>query len=297
MRFARVALLSVSACSFTHGMLPGDAGPDDGGGDVLDSSFGAWSPPIELTKLTSDDEDDPSLTNDLLEIYFGSRRTTGGLGGEDIWFAKRNAPSDDWGQPMPAVGLNTSFAETTGKITGDGLSIFFTSNRDGSYDIYFSQRLNRDAAWSDPMRVVELSTGDGDYAAFAQSNLLRVIECIGPSPAGEALYISERASTSALWALPTVVDELDEAGVSECDPIEPHPRALYYASNRLTAKYDIYRAQHNTVADPYGFRTPVDAVNIPEFNDRDPWVSPDERTMVFSSDRTGGTNRLYQTTR
>ena len=55
-------------------------------GDMMTDPVG-WSAPVEITELTSGmGDDDPSLTNDLLEIYWGSRRT-GGMGSEDIWVA------------------------------------------------------------------------------------------------------------------------------------------------------------------------------------------------------------------
>lgn len=68
----------VSACSYEHGVVP--TGMDSGGSadappDMPMSQGGtAWSTPVEITELTGFSEDDPSLTADLLEIYFGSRR-------------------------------------------------------------------------------------------------------------------------------------------------------------------------------------------------------------------------------
>ena len=74
--------------------------------------------PVEITELTSGlGEDDPSLTADLLEIYFGSRRT-GGQGFEDIWRATRSSKDAAWGTPENVTALNSSSAETTATFRG-----------------------------------------------------------------------------------------------------------------------------------------------------------------------------------
>jgi len=283
--------------------MSGDGSMQGNDGSTIDVPPMVWNTPVDMGLSTGYGDDDPSLTDDLLEIYWGSRRP-GGQGLEDIWFATRTSSTGTWSAPAPAVALDSAATETTGKITGDGLSIFFTSTRGpgGDPDIYFSRRDNRSAAWDPPVKVNELSVmNNGDYGPYAQSNLLHVIWCAGASVPYEALWISNRGVTSDPWGTPAKVSELDEANTSECDPMEPHPRAMYYASNRLStlvpARYDIYRVSRATVTDAYGSRTAVDGVNTVDYNDRDPWVSADERTMIFSSDRDGGIDKLYMTTR
>jgi hypothetical protein len=299
-----VVVVGLAACEFQHGALsPRDDAPFTGSEAIIpDSQLGAWGTPVDIGISSGVGDDDPSLTDDLLEIYFGSRRDplSANNKDEDIYFATRATISSPWSEPMPVDILNTSSYETTMKITGDGLTLFFTSNRNGNYDVYMATRANRSAAWEIPGFVDELSSSGGDYATFAQSNLRHVIQCVGPTGvATEALYTSDRASTSDPWPEPTRLSEIDDPGISECDPNEPHPRALYYSTQYLTGgtSYDIYRVSRATVTDPYGSRTKVEGVNVASFNDRDPWVSADERTMFFSSDRVGGTDRIYMTTR
>src|SRR4051812_28768819 len=96
-------LLLTTACSFTPGTVTSDGHADtstegDGGPAT------GWSTPVQITELADPDgADDPSLTGDLLEIYFGSDRagsmTTGAAPLEDIWVAKRASPTDPWGAP------------------------------------------------------------------------------------------------------------------------------------------------------------------------------------------------------
>lgn len=289
-------VLAATGCSFEHGAVVGttDAALEDAMVDASVVTPTAWSAPVEITELSSGDgDDDPSLTNDLLEIYWGSHRA-GGLGGEDIWMSSRASPSDPWDTPVNVVELSSSFAETTMKVTGDGLAMYFTSTRGGGPDLYFSWRTSRGGPWATPV-LSSLSTVNGDYGAFVQPDLRHVVLCSGDVVANEALYTADRSNPNASWPLLARLDELDEANVSECDPMEPTARAIYYASNR-DGTYDIYTAQRNSAADPYGPRTAFDATNMAGVNDRDPWVSPDEKLMVFASDRSG-VDRLYVTTK
>jgi hypothetical protein len=302
MKLAGVVVAMVgSACSFTPGVLSsGDASPGDGRADG-DETLG-WTAPTQIAELADPDgADDPSLTADLLEIYFGSHRT-GSMGGieEDIWMAKRASPTLPFGAPTNVADLNTINVETTPKVTPDGLKIFFASNRGGgATDIWVSTRGSRSVAWGPPGKIAEISTINPDYGAAGTDTLLHLVYCSGASPAQEQLFVSNRANTLALWGSPVAIAELDVASVSECDPHEPNAFAIYYATPYLTGDgtYDIYRAARPTEGDAYGSRTAVSAINLPAFNDRDPWVSADEQTMVFSSDRGGVTYQLYQSTR
>ncbi len=298
MRLGWWLLAVVPACSFQPGAFMTYDGQT---GDVVvpmdsDVTVG-WSTPAKIVELEdAAGNDDPSLTDDLLQIYFGTYRSDLD---EDIWYATRNSVDEPFGTPQPAYDLNTTFAETTAKITGNGKAIYFASNRLGSnVDIYVSTRAEVDQPWSQPMRVDELSSAGGDYAPFAQSDQLRIVMCSGPSPTQEAMYVATRSSTGVQWSTPNRIVELDEPNVSDCDPNEPRSNVLYYATSHLNndGTFDIYRASRTSSTAPYGNRT-AHSINLPGFNDRDPWLSADERTMVFASDRDGINTQIYMTTR
>jgi WD40-like Beta Propeller Repeat len=292
-------LVLVSACSFTPGALTSGVTDSPTIEDDANPTVGWTTPTLIAGVSNASGNDDPSLTNDLLELYFGSTRD-GGLGGEDIWVAKRASVDLPFGTPEPVTELNSQYAETTMKVTGLGKSIYFASTRGGTgMDIYVSTRAERDQAWSTPAKVNELSTAVPDWAPFAQSDQLRIVICSGSTEAQEALFASTRTSTSEPWGALMRIDELDEPAESECDPNEPRSGALYYSTDHLSTDgtFDIYRASRISSGSPFGNRTAVSAINVQEINDRDPWVSPDERTMVFASDRDGVNIQLYITTR
>lgn len=290
-------MMGVGACSFTPGTLPSDA---------LDtSSFDAdittgWSTPMKILELEHPlGCDDPSMTDDLLQIFFGSSRS-GGMGQEDIWFAKRGSVNESFGPPEPATELNTMLNETTMKISGNGKVIYFASNRGGTgHDIYFSTRAELDLPWNTPTLVPELSTSNGDWAPFVQSDQLRVVLCSGATVAGEALFVATRPTTGTPWSPLMRIEELDEPARSECDPNEPRSNVLYYSTDFRNddGTFDIYRASRSSSTTTYSNRESITSVNLPGVNDRDPWVSPDERTMVFASDRDLVNTQIYMTTR
>lgn len=288
----------LSACSFEHGVASSDASVQVTADAPIDGLLIApWSPPVDMGLSSGDGDDDPSLTDDLLEIYWGSKRS-GGMGSEDVWTANRVSVTAPWSEPKPVTQLNTSSSETTMKVTGDGLTMMFASNRFSAYDwdLFVSTRATRDANWGVPVLVTEISTTGGDYSPHARTDLKHVVWCSGPQVADEALFVAERTMTTSTWGNPKRLTEIDEPGISECDPMEPNATAIYYSSAR-DGKYNVYRASRADAADAYGDRTPISIANEDGSNDRDPWVSPDERVLVFSSDRGDGKDRLYMSTR
>lgn len=294
------ALSALAACSFDHGLPVATTGDD--AAPIVDTPFdvplGTWSTPVELTELNSGfGDDDPSLTADLLEIYWGTRRTAGV--GEDIWTARRASLTSPW-TTLQAVGsLNTADTETTMKVTSDGMAIFFTRDVAGDPDIYAAARsAPSSTTWQSVARVDALSSASADYSPAVRGDLLRVLFCRGATIGDEALFVATRAAMLDPWSAPAVISELNEVAVSDCDPMEPRDNVMYFASTRGSGgRYHIYRTERATNTGAWGPAVAVPEVNLPDFNDRDPWVSADERYMVFSSDRTGGISRLFVTTR
>jgi hypothetical protein len=105
---------------------------------------------------------------------------------------------------------------------------------------------------------------------------------------GLDIYISTRASRTTAWGTPSLVAELSSA-VADGAPNQTAPLVIMTDSDRMAPPLlDIYVA---TRASPTAaFDTPVAVAET------DPWISPDGRTLYFTSNR-DGTLRLWQTTR
>jgi hypothetical protein len=304
MRASWIVLVAIGGCSFKAGVASdsidaasgSDAKVVDGATTDAQEVLGAWSSPVEISALNSGTgEDDPSLTSDQLEIYFGSMRLPGP--DEDIFVAKRASKTDTWGTPVLAPNLSTTATETTTKVAAGGLVIYFSSNRSdpADFQLYAASRTTRSQDFNG---VTMLSFSDpslNEWGAYARPDLLRLVFCAGHTIPEEAIYVSERTSTTVAWSTPKRITELDDPIHSECDPMEPNPTTIYYSSDATgdTAIYVAHRASP-TVA--YSAPMRIAELDVASVQDRDPWVSADERTMIFSSNRSG-VDRLYITTR
>ncbi len=257
-----------------------------------------FSAPAVLTAVgTGSVDDDPSLTGDLLELYFNSNRP-GGLGGDDIWRITRATIADPWTVPVNVTELNSPALDTTPEVSLDGLTIFIGSDRPGSQgpDIYLSTRPDRGALWSTPARIPGLSSPAIDVAASTTPDLLDVV--LESTRGGDAdLFVSTRPNTGAPWGMPMPVPELNTPGI-ERNPSRAGPmgNTLVFDSNRPGGVGD--RDLYLTVHPPMGGWLPpllLDELCSP-LEDTDPWMSPDFRYVIFTSMR-DGSSRIYEASR
>jgi hypothetical protein len=85
-----------------------------------------------------------SIRRDGLEIIFGSFNRPGGFGLQDLWVSTRKDTEDPWSVPVnlgPTV--NTKFQEGGPTLSRDGTTLYFHSNRPGSFgllDLYVTTR-------------------------------------------------------------------------------------------------------------------------------------------------------------
>jgi Tol biopolymer transport system component len=298
-----VALAVLAGCGFTVApATQGDASVDDATGDggAIDARdidaavplgpFGTITPLASLD--TAGSEDDPTLTGDLLEIYFDRN--------SDIYFSVRATPTDPWPASQPLAIVNTTSAETTCEITPDGLELFFSSNRGGGpggTDIYVTTRPNRAAAFGTPVMLSALASNAEDVTPTPVGNSALVMY-LSSNRAGTAggydLWRTTRPSRAQAWTVPVHVDSLATAG-TETEPwVSPSETELYYSGDGLGGR-DLYLATRASVADPWSAPAAVTELNSAG-TEEDPWLSPDGHTMIFSSTR-AGTYDLYMATR
>jgi hypothetical protein len=70
----------------------------------------------------------PTLTADLLDLYFTSNR---GADGADVWAAHRATPGDSFDAPAVVAEVSSPMYETSPAIALDGLTLYLGSDRDG----------------------------------------------------------------------------------------------------------------------------------------------------------------------
>lgn len=238
----------------------------------------------------SADDDDPTLPDDMLEIYFASTRTSRMEGDGDIWRSTRATLADAWSPPVAVTELNRDNRNDDNPgISGDGLTIWISSNRDGDLDIYVSTRADRSQPWSTPTRVAELSPLVENLGAEPARSQLR-IATYGDSP--RRLFEATRTSESALWSASTPIDSLNQ-GDNNQSGFFVTDLELWFASTRPggAGGHDIYRAVRPSVDAPFGTPTSVQGINS-ELRDDDPWLSPDGHTLYFVRE-VDGNQKIY----
>ena len=303
MRWYALALL-VTGCGFEHGRLGGggDAatvsgdGAHDTGVDSV-TPIGPWSAPTRIAELTQTGTsmDDPTLTADMLEIYFNSNRS----GNDEIWKATRATTADAWSSIGLVTELNSAARESDPEVAPDGLTIWFASERmggSGADDLYMATRLSRAIPWSTPIRLVPLCSNAADAGSTVGANGTRIIFWSTRSGGAGGADLYEAIGNANIWGSPQRIAALSTSA-NDYDPFfTPDALTVFFDSERPgVGMQDLHVATRPALNMPFGSPQRIDELNTIE-RDMDPWLTPDLRTMVFASTRSGQ-NELYITTR
>lgn len=253
----------------------------------FDPTSGPAGLPAPINELdTPKDERDPTLTADMLEIFF--MVTSAAANDADIWHATRASIADPFGAPALVPELYTTAFEDTPEISPDGLTILFA--RGGSNArIYVATRPTRADAWSTPVLAPELGASEVRPGSLLFNGLKLYVN---QGVAGLTdILVATRASVTDPWNTPVLVSEL-YSPESDADPaVDPTDFVIYFSRPGTDQLLDIVRAVRPDTGAPFSSPQPLDEVNSAA-DDSDPWISPQRDVLVFSSGR-DGTRRLY----
>lgn len=267
---------------------------DSAGDDA--APLGAFSTPQPLSTLSAGAEDDPTLTADMLEIVFESSRA-GGCGGADLWWSFRSTTASPWTAPIALAALCSAQDDEHPGFSGDGLTIYFSSRRpggSGDHDIWMATRTARASTiWTTPVRLLPVETATSDEGAQPTADHLTLVYASGPDSVNENVMIATRAADTDPWSAPMLVDAVDVNGsTTDSSPaLTSNKRTLYFSSNR-SGVHRIYRASRANDNAAFGASELVPELMVTG-GEADPWISPDERTIVYAA--SGG--QLYEATR
>ncbi len=238
-----------------------------------------------------------SISTDELSIYFDDNRS-GGYGSADLWVSTRVTKNDEWGEPVNLGPLvNSSNSDSGPSISGDGLSLFFTSQRPGAVggnDLWVATRETTVDDWGAPSNLGPVvNSSDGDYMSYISVDGLSLyFSSYRSGGLGKRdLWVSTRTSTDDEWGEPvnlgpTINTEFNERRMW----ISSDGLMLMFQSDRPrgTGYVEIYMTTRTTTnddwAEPVKLGPPVNLTS-----DISPIVSSDGRTLYFSSyNRDGG---------
>jgi outer membrane protein OmpA-like peptidoglycan-associated protein len=143
---------------------------DNFNSDIYISYFegNKWTPSKPLNKNINTKywESSASITDDGKKLYFTSNRPLG-HGGNDIYVSQLE-PANGWGEPTNlGKVINTEFNEESPIISGDGKTLYFSSqghDNIGGYD-FFSSTLDDKGNWSKPVNLgYPINTTDDDMS-------------------------------------------------------------------------------------------------------------------------------------
>jgi hypothetical protein len=268
------------------------AGASDANEAIVDASAPNFEAPKAIEPFASDpsaSDDDPSLTQDLREIYFNSKRD-GGKGREDVWFATRARATDAWSAPQPASELNSDARETGIALSPDGLTVWFSSDREGGVgglDVYTATRSARSEPFRNATLVAELSSqGDELVSASDATGTSLYFARREDEDDDYDLFLARRPSTSAPFGEAIAIDSLNsDREESDAFAVSGGARLLFTRSSQIVLAESSGAAEYRVVR-------ALDELNSDE-DERDPWATDDLTYVVFSSKRTG-TYLLYE---
>gem|GEM_PF-1454973 len=242
-----------------------------------------FSPPIISAGLTlsgATSFDDPSFTEDRLELYFA---VEGFEGGSQIWRSRRMATSLPWEAPMVVTELLPEVgAISMPGISSDGLTLYYVHvNENGRRFLQMTSRSSREAEWSTPERVAfSNETGRGESPSGTSDGLLLVW---ARKDAGfSQIHIARRADRSAPWDSAGAIEELSTPDLPGFEPwISNDGLTVFFRSNG-----DIYSTTRTSRDGLFAPPRAMEEINT-ESGEADPWISQDGRTIMFASDREG----------
>jgi hypothetical protein len=298
-------LLCAPACSGTTVTL----------GTIMPTPYHFDAPVLVAELASTFRADNPTLTADLLEIYFTTNRVSNN---GDVWFATRPSPDVPFGAPaaVPVINGPDTF-ETSSAISADGLTLWFGSDRPGgvgSIDIWVSQRASRTAEWSTPIDVLALNSPADDIPRPpGQRGLVMPMASTKVVPenpnAVYQTYLAARPNAGAPFGAPQPIPLLDFTNSSTVDGfLTDDGLTLFYSSGPATpvadagsdaavdaaaatadggvAKSDLYVAFRRSTTEASWETQPLTDLNTAA-DERDPWLTPDGKTLYFTSDRDG----------
>ena len=279
-----------------------------------------WSEPANLGPVvnSSANEQNAALSKDGLSLYFSSNRP-GGAGPLDIWVSRRAcADADDpacaWQTPV-ILGpvINGSGADFAPNLSIDGHLLFFSSVRPegvGGTDIYLSHRAdpNDDFGWEPAVNLgpdVNTATNENApmYLQSAEDGVANLYFNRGANNLQQAdIYVAAVTRDGETHGPADLVSELSVPNANDAAvTIRADGRELMFWSTRAggLGGADLWMSTRQNVHDPWSPPINPGAPLNSASDDVTPTLSFDGRTLIFASNRAGGSggNDLWMSTR
>lgn len=282
-----------------------------------------WSDPVQFSPMDGRGEQMPRLLPGGKAFLFVSNRL-GGEGHGDIWMAKlvgkQTVEESMSAADLLATGqsewrvikkldapVNSPHWEWGADMTADGLTIVFTSGREGGHgdrDLWMATRDSSEAAWSEPFNLGSAINTDGRdyYPVISPDGLMLMFTRVGE---GKKTFVSTRSSTASAWSQ-AVPHEITVGHQSAPDMT---PDGLTILVSKLTKSANgeiplgIWISRRSSRQDPWSKLTPVGFPINTDDDEVSGTISSDGRLLIFQrtilSEAEDGkpTNKLWMASR
>lgn len=261
-----------------------------------------WSEPVNLGSLINTEFNDANaaLSHDELRLYFVSNRP-GGFGGTDIWVAERQCIGCPWQAPVNlGASINTAAAEGSPSLSADNRLLFFFSARPGgagAQDLYVSHRATGNPAAEEWGAAVNLGPDVNTAAAEQGSYYVReggvgtaFVYFNRPVGGGDIYKVPVSSDGVPLEAAAPVAELNDPVGAEQKVSVSTNGFELLISTTRAggLGTFDIWRSTRAHPQDPWSTPAHVEgAVNTSDI-DSQPHLSRNGQTLIFTSNRPGG---------
>jgi Tol biopolymer transport system component len=257
--------------------------------------------PVPVVELNSTAYDGyATQTPDGLTVFFASTR--GGAGTWDLYQATRASTADAFGNPSLVANVNSGANEVAPVLSADGLTLYFTSNRDNSQsDIYVATRPSAAAAFGDPTKLLNVNNATAqEEPSFVSADQLTLWFSSTRTENVNKIFVANRATTAVAFGTPTLVTSLSGTGAEDYGAqLSADLRSVVFMSTRANGLglSDLWTASRSAPTGDFGAATPLTSVNTNSF-EWPTWLSGDQCQVMLTSTRAfGGSFRIFIATR
>jgi Tol biopolymer transport system component len=178
-------------------------------------------------------------------------------------------------------------------FSADLLELIFTSNRNGTLDLWTSHRASAAEPWGTPVPVPELNSPFSDYGPAISLDGLRIWFTTDRDAQRGRLWQSSRGARQDAWDPPLPVVELASPSVDFSPSVDATETTMVFGSNRPgSAGFDVYLTRRATASARWGIPRLVPGLNS-TFDDWDPFVAQAGLVVFFTSMRSGAGDILW----
>ena len=230
--------------------------------------------------------DSARLSADQLKVYFSYVREDTGEPFE-VHFAERMLATEPFSRPSKMPLIPSASGPT---VSANGTLMVYVVDEGNEGPNLYVARPPFNEETSERLEVVR--SKDWEYVPYLSYDERELYFVRRPSD-GELnstdseLWIAPRSGDT--FGAPVAIDELNRASVADRSPVlSADGLRLYFASNRPTGSGpdDIYMATRPRVGGRFDQPVPVSELNTSS-RERPNWISPDDCTLYFASDRLG----------